>query len=84
MNVIESGIKMNPSTTKTFTMEVPAYVRDPDVPGGFMPFEKLVSDRDLALRSMKCEVSEFKASLDRVRDIAKALQLTSELKNILK
>ena len=71
---------------RSYTITAPAYIRDPSAgtgEQGYRSVASLKSDRDLAREALISEAGRAAAYLERVRSLAVALDLESELEPIL-
>ena len=63
-------------------ISAPAYVRDPDAPAGVQGYRatsRLRTERESAQEALLNEATRLQGQLDRMRDVAAALDLTDEL-----
>ena len=63
-------------------ISAPAYVRDPDAPAGVQGYRstaRLRTERESAHEALLNEATRLQSQLDRMRDVAAALDLTAEL-----
>ena len=70
----------------SFTIEAPAYVRDPSAPSGTQGYRSTASlktDRDLARDALVTEAGRAAAYLQRVHALAAALDMESEVESVL-
>lgn len=72
-------------TVQEHVFRVPAYVHDPrrDEEGGYVETTRVQSDRDLAIRVVRQEVSRALSALDRAKRVAGALGLVAELEVLI-
>lgn len=72
-------------TTTQFTVQAPAYVRDPSALGntqGYASLGRLRTDEDMAREACLSEFSRAAAALTRARAIAAALGMSGEVEDV--
>lgn len=72
--------------TETISIRVPSYVRDPSKDGGdqgYISTVKLRDEKSLALDAVRAEFSRAIACMQRALDLADALDLSSEINELL-
>ena len=72
-------------TTSTRTIVCPGYLRDRDVSprAGYITTQRLRTDREAAQETLTYEISRAQALLERVREIAAALELEEDLQMLI-
>lgn len=72
-------------TTKSTIVEVVAYVRNPDLPAheqGYLDTQVLRNDKDASARAFVYELTRAEASMDRAAEVAKALNVQPDVKQL--
>lgn len=75
------SVKVEVKTTH-FTVNAPAYVRDPEAPAktqGYVSLSRLRTDDDIAREAIIAEFARASAALSRAQNIAHALDMSEEI-----